>query len=130
MTAFTYYRWCKEFGGLKSDQAKRLKDLEKENERLRDDLFGLVLLLRHSGFLQRLKSLLHGGPLFRGQAKAARKSLYGQAQRECAALSEQFNKADCRLGALSINLNNFVSQPNNPQPPQPMASASYLLKMK
>ena len=35
VTAFTYYRWRKEFGGLKSDQVKRLKDLEKENERLR-----------------------------------------------------------------------------------------------
>ena len=35
VTAFTYYRWRKEFGGLKSDQVKRLKDLEKENEPLR-----------------------------------------------------------------------------------------------
>ncbi|SDH66664.1 Transposase [Bosea robiniae] len=35
VTAFTYYRWRKEFGGLKSDQVKRLKDLEKENARLR-----------------------------------------------------------------------------------------------
>ena len=61
--------------------------------------------------------------------EVARKSLYGQAQRECVALSEQFNKADCRLGALSINLNTFVA-PNNPQPPQLTASASYLLKMK
>ena len=32
VTPFTYYRWRKEFGGLKSDQVKRLKDLEKENE--------------------------------------------------------------------------------------------------
>ena len=31
----TYYRWRKEYGGLKIDQAKRLKDLEKENERLK-----------------------------------------------------------------------------------------------
>jgi len=31
----TYYRWRKEFGGLKLDQAKRLKELEKENSRLR-----------------------------------------------------------------------------------------------
>jgi len=35
VTAFTYYHWRKEFGRLKSDQVKRLKDLEKENERLR-----------------------------------------------------------------------------------------------
>lgn len=30
VTSFTYYRWRKEFGGLKSDQVKRLKDLEKD----------------------------------------------------------------------------------------------------
>ncbi|MHA6346567.1 transposase, partial [Roseivivax sp. CAU 1761] len=33
VTQFTYYRWRKEFGGLKTDQMKRLKELEKENER-------------------------------------------------------------------------------------------------
>ena len=33
MTPFTYYRWRREFGGLKSDEkVKRLKDLEKEND--------------------------------------------------------------------------------------------------
>ena len=32
VTPFTYYRWRKEFGGLKSDQVKRLKELEKESE--------------------------------------------------------------------------------------------------
>ena len=32
VTPFTYYRWRMEFGGLKSDQVKRLKNLEKENE--------------------------------------------------------------------------------------------------
>ncbi len=31
----TYYRWRKEYGGLKTDQARRMKDLEKENLRLR-----------------------------------------------------------------------------------------------
>jgi transposase-like protein len=31
----TYYRWRREFGGLKLDQAKRLKELEKENTRLK-----------------------------------------------------------------------------------------------
>ena len=31
----TYYRWRKEYGGLKLDQAKRLKELEKENTRLK-----------------------------------------------------------------------------------------------
>ena len=43
VTAFTYYRWRKEFGGLKSDQVKRLKDLEKENERLRKAVADLTL---------------------------------------------------------------------------------------
>jgi len=31
----TYYRWRKEYGGLKVDQAKRLKELERENARLK-----------------------------------------------------------------------------------------------
>ena len=35
ITAQTYYRWRKEYGGLKLDQAKRLKELEKENTRLK-----------------------------------------------------------------------------------------------
>ena len=35
ITEQTYYRWRKEFGGLKLDQAKRLKELEKENGRLK-----------------------------------------------------------------------------------------------
>ena len=35
VTQQTYYRWRKEYGGLQVDQAKRLKDLEKENSRLK-----------------------------------------------------------------------------------------------
>ena len=35
ITAQTYYRWRKEYGGLKLDQAKRLKQLEKENAKLK-----------------------------------------------------------------------------------------------
>lgn len=35
ITEQTYYRWRKEFGGLKVDQAKRLQVLEKENVRLK-----------------------------------------------------------------------------------------------
>ena len=35
VTSVTYYRWRKEYGGLKVDQARRLKDLEKENARLK-----------------------------------------------------------------------------------------------
>jgi len=48
VTPFTCYRWRKEFGGLKSDQVRRRKDLE-ENERLRkavSDLTFEKLILR------------------------------------------------------------------------------------
>jgi putative transposase len=39
----TYYRWRQEFGGLKSDQVKRLKALEQENARLRRAVSDLTL---------------------------------------------------------------------------------------
>ena len=39
----TYYRWRKEFGGMRVSQAKRLKELEKENTRLRKDISDLSL---------------------------------------------------------------------------------------
>jgi len=39
----TYYRWRQEFGGLKSDQVKRLKALETENNRLRRAVSDLTL---------------------------------------------------------------------------------------
>jgi len=35
VTEQTYYRWRKEYGGLRTDQAKRLRELEKENNRLK-----------------------------------------------------------------------------------------------
>jgi putative transposase len=35
VSAHTYYRWRKEYGGLRVDQAKKLKTLEKENSRLK-----------------------------------------------------------------------------------------------
>jgi putative transposase len=35
VTEQTYYRWRKEYGGLRIDQARRLKELEKENARLK-----------------------------------------------------------------------------------------------
>jgi transposase-like protein len=35
ITMQTFYRWRKEYGGLKMDQAKRLKELEKENDKLK-----------------------------------------------------------------------------------------------
>ena len=35
VTEQTYYRWRKEYGGIRGDQARRLKDLERENARLK-----------------------------------------------------------------------------------------------
>ena len=35
ITEQTYYRWRREYGGMRIDQAKRLKELEKENSRLK-----------------------------------------------------------------------------------------------
>ena len=43
VTEVTYYRWRQEFGGLKIDQIKRLKDLEAENARLRRAVSDLTL---------------------------------------------------------------------------------------
>jgi len=43
VTEVTYYRWRQEFGGLKSDQVRRLKDLEAENARLRRAVSDLTL---------------------------------------------------------------------------------------
>ena len=43
VTEVTYYRWRQEFGGLKGDQVKRLKDLEAENARLRRAVSDLTL---------------------------------------------------------------------------------------
>lgn len=42
-TKLTYYRWRSEFGGLKGDQVKRLKELEAENTRLRRAVSELML---------------------------------------------------------------------------------------
>ena len=39
----TYYRWRKEYGGLKVSQAKRLKDLVRENQRLKKAVADLTL---------------------------------------------------------------------------------------
>ena len=43
VTEQSYYRWRKEYGGLQVDQAKRMKDLEKENQRLRRAVSDLTL---------------------------------------------------------------------------------------
>lgn len=43
VTEQTYYRWRKEYGGLKVGQAKRMKEMEKENARLRRAVSDLTL---------------------------------------------------------------------------------------
>lgn len=43
VTEVTYYRWRKEFGGLKSDQVRGMKELETENQRLRKAIADLTL---------------------------------------------------------------------------------------
>lgn len=43
VTEQTYYRWRKEYGGMNTTQAKRLKELEKENVRLRRAVSDLTL---------------------------------------------------------------------------------------
>ena len=43
VTEVTYYRWRKEYGGLKGDQVKRLKELERENARLCQAVSDLTL---------------------------------------------------------------------------------------
>jgi transposase-like protein len=43
VTEVTYYRWRREYGGLKSGQVRRLKELEAENARLRKAIADLTL---------------------------------------------------------------------------------------
>ncbi len=43
VTVVTYDRWRREYGGMKTDQLKRLKELEKENQRLRRAVSDLTL---------------------------------------------------------------------------------------
>jgi transposase-like protein len=43
VTEVTYYRWRQEYGGLKSSQVKRMKELETENARLRKAIADLTL---------------------------------------------------------------------------------------
>jgi len=54
ITEQTYYRWRKEYGGLRVDQARRLKELEKENIRLKK------LVAERSLDIEILKETLRG----------------------------------------------------------------------
>ena len=54
ITEQTYYRWRKDYGGLRVDQARRLKELEKENARLKK------LVAERSLDIEILKETLRG----------------------------------------------------------------------
>jgi putative transposase len=43
VTEVTYYRWRQEYGGLKTNQVRRMKELELENQRLRKAVADLTL---------------------------------------------------------------------------------------
>ena len=60
VTEQTYYRWRAEFGGLKLDQVKRLKELERENARLRKAVPDLAL---EKVILKEAASGMYGPPL-------------------------------------------------------------------
>lgn len=70
VTEVTYYRWRSEYGGLKGDQVKRLKELEAENTRLRravSDLTLEKLILKEAAsgnFNSKLRVELLNGEIF------------------------------------------------------------------
>jgi len=67
ITEQTYYRWCKEYGGLRLDQAKRLKELEKEDGRLKK------LLAEQARSTQRHRPRV-SGPMSRGSWRGSSSS--------------------------------------------------------
>ena len=85
VTEVTYYRWRSEYGGLKSDQVKRLKDLETENARLRKAISDLRWITDPAG----------GGPgkllspaRRRACVEHVRRKLRVSERRACAALGQ------------------------------------------
>ena len=78
----TYYRWRQEFGGLKIEQVKRLKELELENNRLRKAVSDLTL---DKLILQEVKLL---SPARRACIEQVRAQLYVSERRACAALGQ------------------------------------------
>jgi putative transposase len=73
ITAQTYYRWRKEFGGLKLDQAKRLKELERENAKLKRLVAELSL---EKQILKDVRGKLLSPERRRGAAKVGTGTLY------------------------------------------------------
>lgn len=57
----TYYRWRKEYGGLRVDQARRLRELEQENARLKELVMGQVRSMqRRAGYVRSDEAALVG----------------------------------------------------------------------
>src|SRR5262245_31121738 len=82
----TYYRWRQEFGGLKTEQVKRLKDLELENSRLRKAVSDLTLdkLIPQEAAPGKLLSLARR----RACIEQVRAQLHVSERRACAALGQ------------------------------------------
>src|SRR5213078_402862 len=78
----TYYRWRQEFGGLKTEQVKRLKDLELENSRLRKAVSDLTLD----------KLILQGGRPGKLLSPARRRACFKQVR-------AQLHVSECRAWA-------------------------------
>ena len=71
VTERTYYRWRKEYGGLKMDQAKRLKELDQENARLRRVVADLTLDKHINTSNDQFLTILFHGLLNRAPDQAA-----------------------------------------------------------
>jgi putative transposase len=81
----TYYRWRQEFGGLKTEQVKRLKDLELENSRLRKAVSDAGQAHSAGGFPGKLLSPARR----RACIEQVRAQLHVSERRACAALGQQ-----------------------------------------
>src|SRR5215470_12040341 len=81
----TYYRWRQEFGGLKIEQVKRLKELELENSRLRKAVSDLTL---DKLILQEAAGKLLSPARRRACIEQVRAQLHVSERRACAALGQ------------------------------------------
>jgi putative transposase len=74
VTEVTYYRWRQEYGGLKLDQVKRLKELELENGRLRKAVSDLTLdkLILKEAARGNYRALRGAGPALRMSGRFCR----------------------------------------------------------
>src|SRR5580692_6546424 len=84
VTEQTYYRWRKEYGGIRMDQAKRMKDLEKENARLKRLLADAELdkaILREAAIANALGRAHCGGRCVARNSRSSR-SRHGYGARE------------------------------------------------